>query len=253
MGTPRHPFLDWDGPLPFAHRGGASDAPENTMQAFEYAMNLGYLYIETDVQVTADGVLTAFHDNDLQRTTGRSGKISELPWSEVSKALVDGKAPIPRLEDLLGTWPHARINIDCKVDAAVDALVAVLRRTNALDRVCVAAFSDARLRRLRAALGAGLCSSLGPVETALLRFGLLRKPPGLAAQVPVKQGPLTLVNKVFVDRAHRLRVQVHVWTIDDAAEMNRLLDLGVDGIMTDRPVILREVLESRGAWHPASP
>ncbi len=248
MSTPRHPFLDWDGPLPFAHRGGASDVPENTMQAFEYAVNLGYRYLETDVQVTADGVLAAFHDNDLLRTCGRPGKISELPWSEVSKALVDGKAPIPLLEDLLDAWPEARINIDCKSNAAVDALIASLRRTNSLDRVCVAAFSDGRLRRLRAALGLELCSSLGPVELGLLRFGLSRRPPGLAAQVPVKQGPLTIVNRLFVERCHRLDLQVHVWTIDDVSEMQRLLDFGVDGIMTDRPVILREVLESRGEW-----
>jgi glycerophosphoryl diester phosphodiesterase len=249
MTSPRHPFLDWDGPLPFAHRGGASDEPENTMQAFEYAIKLGYRYLETDVQVTADGVLAAFHDNDLQRATGRPGKISELPWSEVSKALVDGKAPIPLLEDLLGAWPEARINIDCKSNAAVDALIASLRRTNSLARVCVAAFSDLRLRRVRKALGAELCSSLGPIELAQLRFGLLPHPPGLAAQVPVKEGPLTVVNRKFVERSHRLGLQVHVWTIDDAAEMERLLDLGVDGIMTDRPVILRQVLESRGSWH----
>ena len=225
--------------------------PENTLEAFEYAINLGYRYLETDVQVTADGVLAAFHDNDLLRTTGRAGKISELPWSEVSKALVDGTAHIPLFEDLLGTWPQARINVDCKSDAAVDALVASLRRTNSLARVCVSAFSDSRLRRLRKALGAELCSSLGPLETALLRFGLLRNPPGLAAQVPVKQGPVVMVNTKFIERAHRLGLQVHVWTIDDAAEMGRLLDLGVDGIMTDRPVVLREVLESRGAWHPS--
>jgi glycerophosphoryl diester phosphodiesterase len=249
MSTPRHPFLDWNGPLPFAHRGGASDAPENTMEAFQYAVDLGYRYLETDVQVTADGVLTAFHDNDLLRTTGRPGKISDLPWSEVSKALVSGTAHIPLLEDLLGTWPDARINIDCKSNAAVDALIASLRRTGSLDRVCVAAFSDARLRRLRKALGSGLCSSLGPVELGLLRFGLLRHPPGLAAQVPVKQGPLTVVNRAVLERCHRLGLQVHVWTIDDATEMHRLLDLGVDGIMTDRPLILREVLESRGVWH----
>ncbi|MDP9464179.1 MAG: glycerophosphodiester phosphodiesterase [Actinomycetota bacterium] len=248
MTSPRHPYLDWEGPLPFAHRGGASDAPENTMQAFEYAVNLGYRYLETDVQVTADGVLAAFHDNDLRRTCGRAGKISELPWSEVSKALVDGKAPIPLLEDLLSTWPEARINIDCKSDAAVEALVASLRRTNSLARVCVGAFNDARLRRLRKELGAELCTSLGPIEVALLRFRLVRSPPGLAAQVPVKQGPMTVVNRGFVERAHRLGLHVHVWTIDDAAEMERLLDLGVDGIMTDRPVVLRQVLDSRGAW-----
>jgi glycerophosphoryl diester phosphodiesterase len=223
--------------------------PENTLEAFEYAINLGYRYLETDVQVTADGVLAAFHDNDLLRTTGRAGKISELPWSEVSKALVDGKAHIPLFEDLLGTWPEARINIDCKSNGAVDPLIACLRRTNSLARVCVAGFSDRRLRRVRKALGAELCTSLGPIETALLRFGLLRNPPGLAAQVPVKQGPVTVVNEAFVERAHRLGLHVHVWTIDDAAEMRRLLDLGVDGIMTDRPVILREVLESRGAWY----
>jgi glycerophosphoryl diester phosphodiesterase len=91
---PRHPYLDWDGPIPFAHRGGASDAPENTMPAFEYAVDLGYRYIETDVQVTSDGVLVAFHDDDLKRTCGRDGRISRLPWSEVRTALVDGRAPV---------------------------------------------------------------------------------------------------------------------------------------------------------------
>jgi glycerophosphoryl diester phosphodiesterase len=248
MDSPRHPFLDWKGPLPFAHRGGARDVPENTLAAFQYAVDLGYRYLETDVHVTSDGVLVAFHDDDLQRTCGMPGKISELPWSDVSKARVDGKEPIPLLEDLLGTFPEARVNIDCKSNAAVDALIASLRRTNALPRVCVAAFSDFRLRRLRKAFGDQLCSSLGPVELGLLRFGLLRHPPGLAAQVPVKE-LITVVTKGFVERSHRLGVQVHVWTIDDAPEMERLLDLGVDGIMTDRPAILRQVLESRGSWH----
>lgn len=219
------------------------------MDAFQYAIDLGYRYLETDVQVTADSVLVAFHDDDLRRTTGRAAKISELPWSEVSKELVDGKAPIPLLEDLLGTWPEARVNIDCKVDRAVDALAAALRRTKALPRVCVAAFSDLRLRRLRAELGDGLCSSLGPVETALLRYGIFRRFEGLAAQVPVRQGPLTVVNEKLVRRAHAAGVEVHVWTIDDEAEMHRLLDVGVHGIMTDRPAVLRQVLESRGAWH----
>jgi glycerophosphoryl diester phosphodiesterase len=247
--TPRHPYLDWEGPLAFAHRGGASDAPENTMHAFEYAVNLGYRYLETDVQVTADGVLAAFHDNDLRRTTGHDAKISDLPWSEVSKLLVEGKAPIPLLDDLIGAWPDVRINIDCKSDAAVDALIASLRRTDSLKRVCVAAFSDSRLRRLRKGLGDELCSSLGPLETGLLRFGLVRHFTGLAAQVPVKQGPLTIVTRGFVERAHRAGLHVHVWTIDDAAEIERLLDLGVDGIMTDRPLVLRQVLQSRNAWH----
>jgi glycerophosphoryl diester phosphodiesterase len=250
MPAASHPYLDWHGPVPFAHRGGASDAPENTMPAFQYAIDLGYRYIETDVQVTSDGVLVAFHDNDLRRTCGRQGRISDLPWSEVRTALVDGKAPIPLLEDLLGAWPDVRVNIECKSDAAVTALVSTLQRTTALDRVCVGAFSDRRIRRLRALLGDGLCSALGPAGVVALRFGRPRSLAGQTAQVPVRQGPLTVVDQAFVDRAHRLGIHVHVWTIDEPAEMQRLLDLGVDGLMTDRPAVLRDVFEARGHWRP---
>src|SRR6478609_5872988 len=116
--TAAHPYLDWPGPLPFAHRGGASDAPENTLPAFQDALDLGYRYLETDVRCTADGVVVAFHDDNLMRTCNRPGKISELPWSEVRTAMVDGKAPIPSLEELLGALPGARVNIDCKADNA---------------------------------------------------------------------------------------------------------------------------------------
>jgi glycerophosphoryl diester phosphodiesterase len=245
---PDHPYLAWDGPIPFAHRGGASDAPENTMPAFEYAVGLGYRYVETDVQVTADGVLVAFHDGDLSRTCGRPGIISRLPWSDVSTARVRGEAPIPLLEDLLGTWPELRVNIDCKSDLAVNALVATLKRCNALDRVCVGAFSDRRIRRLRAILGDQLCSALGPAGVGALRFGRMRRAPAHAAQVPVRQGRMTIVDQRFVDRAHVVGIKVHVWTIDDPDEMRRLLDLGVDGLMTDKPAVLRDVLEERGQW-----
>ena len=218
------------------------------MPAFQYAVDNGYRYVETDVQVTSDCVLVAFHDNDLSRTCGRNARISDLPWSEVRTALVDGKAPIPLLEEMLGAWPELRINIDCKSDAAVDALVATLQRCVALDRVSVGAFSDRRIRRLRQLLGPQLCSALGPLETARLRFGRLRQAVGNAAQVPVRQGPLTVVTEAFIERAHALGIMVHVWTIDDPREMHRLLDLGVDGLMTDRPTVLRDVFEERGIW-----
>ena len=243
-----HPYLDWDGPIPFAHRGGASDVPENTMPAFQYAVDHGYRYVETDVQVTADGVLVAFHDNDLARTCGRPGHISDLPWNDVKTALVDGTAPIPLLEDMLGTWPELRVNIDCKTNAAVDALVAALKRCDALDRVCVGAFSGRRMKRLRGSLGDNLCTSLSPGGVVSLRFGRPQRAPGNAAQVPTKQGPITVVDERFVRKAHALGIKVHVWTIDDPNEMRRLLDLGVDGIMTDRPLVLREVFEERGLW-----
>jgi glycerophosphoryl diester phosphodiesterase len=245
---PRHPFLDWPGPIAFAHRGGASEAPENTSPAFERAVELGYRYLETDVHVTADGVVVAFHDDDLSRTCGRPGLISELPWQEVATARVDGREPIPRLDELLSAWPDIRWNIDCKADRAADPLAAELARAKILDRVCVSAFSDRRLFRLRRRLGDGLCSGAGPAELAALRLFGWTLPGPLAAQVPVSRGRLTVVDERFVDRAHRRGIQVHVWTIDDADEMTRLLDLGVDGIMTDRPAVLRDVLLGRGAW-----
>ena len=243
-----HPYLEWDGPIPFAHRGGASDVPENTMPAFQYAIDAGYRYVETDVQVTADGILVAFHDDDLSRTCGRPGRISDLPWSEVKTALVDGTAPIPLLEDMLGTWPELRVNIDCKTNTAEDALVTTLVRCAALDRVCVGAFSDRRMKRLTARLGDRLCTALSPGGVVALRFGRPRRPAANAAQVPVQQGPITVVTERFVRRAHALGIKVHVWTIDEPAEMHRLLDLGVDGIMTDKPQVLRGVFEQRGAW-----
>jgi glycerophosphoryl diester phosphodiesterase len=244
-------FLDWAGPIAFAHRGGASEVPENTMPAFEHAIALGYRYIETDVHVTADGVLLAFHDDVLDRVTDGKGVIEDLPWSVVRTAKVDGREPIPLFEDLLGAWPDVRVNIDPKHDGAVEPLVAALKKCDAVDRVCVGAFSDERLERVRASLP-GVCTSLGPIGT--LQLGLAAQGdhvgelPAPCVQVPTHYLDTEIVTPAFVEAAHRREMQVHVWTIDEADEMVRLLDLGVDGVMTDRPKVLRQVLEQRGQW-----
>jgi glycerophosphoryl diester phosphodiesterase len=245
---PRHPYFDFAGPLAFAHRGGASEAPENTLPAFQRAIDLGYRNLETDVHVTADGVVVAFHDDDLQRTCNRPGKIHELPWAEVATARVGGQVPIPRLVDLLEAFPDARLNIDCKTDAAAGPLGDVLAHAGVLDRVCVAAFSDRRLVRLRRRFGSALCTSAGPVELGLLRFTGIAVPGPLAAQVPVTMRGVTVITPRFVRACHRRGVEIHAWTIDDPAEMTRLLDLGVDGIMTDVPATLKDVLDDRGEW-----
>ncbi len=248
-----YPFLHWPGPIAFAHRGGASEAPENTMPAFEHAVRLGYRYLETDAHVTVDGVLVAFHDDRLDRVTDRTGVIAALPWSEVRRAKVDGREPIPLLEDLLAAWPDVRVNIDPKQDGVAEPLAATIVRTGSVDRVCVGAFSDRRIATVKALVGPALCTSMGPREVAQLVAASrkltggkrLRSP---CAQVPTHQGRVPLVTRRLVDAAHRLGVQVHVWTIDDRAEMVRLLDLGVDGIMTDRPQVLKDLLVERGAW-----
>ena len=243
-----HPYLDWPGPLAFAHRGGASDNPENTLPAFRHAIELGYTYLETDVHATADGVLVAFHDDELSRTCGRPGRIDQLPWSEVSQARVDGREPIPLFEQLMEEFPDARVNIDCKADSGVDALVAALKRLDCLDRVCVGGFSDRRLRRIRTRVGAGLCTSFGPAQVTALVTGARVPLGGHCAQVPVRQGRFVIVDERTLRRTHARGYQLHVWTIDDPDEMRRLLDLGVDGLMTDRPSVLKEVLVDRGQW-----
>ncbi len=248
------PFLDHPGPLAFAHRGGAGDWPENTMPAFEHAVGLGYTYVETDVHTTADGVLVAFHDDQLDRVTDRTGAIADLPWSEVAAAVVGGSGRVPLLEDILGAFPDVRVNIDPKADRAVEPLAEVILRTGSVDRVCVGAFSDKRLARLRELVGDRLCSSLGPRGTTALIAASKGIPTGqlhaACAQVPVAAKGITITTPALVAAAHDRGMQVHVWTIDDPTEMHRLLDLGVDGIMTDRPAVLLKVLEARSEWTP---
>jgi glycerophosphoryl diester phosphodiesterase len=215
-------------------------------------VELGYRYLETDVHVTADGVLVAFHDDKLDRVTDHTGVIADLTWDEVRTARVDGTGEISTMADLLEAFPDARFNIDPKADGSVEPLAELIMRTGSIDRVCIGAFSDRRIARLRKLLGPGLCTALGPRGVAQLELASKGLPSGRlqaqCAQVPVSVGRVTLVNDRFVAAAHRRSLQVHVWTIDDPDEMHRLLDLGVDGIMTDRPSVLRDVLVARGQW-----
>ena len=254
--TGPHPYLDHPGPLAFAHRGGAEEHPENSLAAFAHAVDLGFRYLETDVHLTADGVVLAFHDDSLDRVTDRSGLVAECTAAEIAEARIAGVEPIPTLDQLLDAFPEIRINIDPKDDRVVDPLAEVLQRHAALDRVCLGSFSDRRLTGCRRLLGPDLCTSAGPMATARFRLSSLGLPVGPGRpprgpdclQVPVRQSGIPLVDRRFVDHAHRRGQHVHVWTIDDPAEMHRLLDLGVDGLMTDRPSVLRTVLIERQAW-----
>ena len=247
----RWPFLDWDGPIPVAHRGGAAEQPENTMSAFAAAVGMGYRYVETDVHATADGVLLAFHDHTLDRVTDRTGDITALPYAEVQRARVGAEA-IPTLEELLGTWPDLRVHIDAKHLAAAAPLVAAIDRTGAHDRVCIGSFSDRTVRALRRLAGSRICTWMGRAEILALRLASLGVPmPQSVAgctQVPVRQGRLPLVDRRFIAAARRRHVGVHVWTINDRETMEWLLDLGVDAILSDRPTLLKDVFTERGLW-----
>ena len=260
--TPRTGFayLDDPGPvLAFAHRGGAYhpdvEGLENTLAAFRHAADLGYRYLETDVHVTRDGVLLAFHDTVLDRVTDKKGEIAALTHAEVREALVGGREAVPTLAELFDAFPDARFNIDLKAEGAVPVLADFIAARDAWDRVLVGSFSRRRTARFRALTGGRVPTCATPVEIVAFRLlpfgrlaGLLAGRGFAALQVPHRRSRIRIVTPGFVRRAHAAGRHVHVWTIDDAAEMHELLDRGVDGLFTDRTDILRDVLTARGQW-----
>ena len=247
--------------IAMAHRGGAAhpDLPglENTLHAFDHAVALGYRYLETDVHTTSDGVLLAFHDSSLDRVTGTPGEIARLRAADVAAALIGGEHPVPTMASLLEAFPDCGFNIDIKSAAAVQSLADLLRATGSEDRVCVGSFSQRRTNAFRRASGGRVATAATPAEvvafrslpTGWLARAVARRPAVL--QVPHRRGSLTVVTPGLVRRAHAAGVHVHVWTVDSPAEMHALLDLGVDGLITDRTDVLKKVLLDRDQWqHP---
>lgn len=249
--------------LAMAHRGGARHPEvqglENTMSAFRLAVSLGYGYLETDVQVTRDGVLLAFHDSVLDRVTDRTGAIEELTHAEIRVALIGGREPVPTLAELFDEFPGIRFNIDIKSERSVAALAEFIETREAWDQVLVGSFSPRRLNRFRALTRGRVATSAHPLE--VLAFRLL--PSGrladrvtrhrvAALQIPRRRGRLVITTRALVRRAHAAGVHVHVWTVDDPTEMRELLDWGVDGLVTDRTDVLKAVLVERDQWtqHP---
>lgn len=256
MQQARFAFLDHPLPLAFAHRGGALEAEENTLAAFAHAVGLGFSHVETDVQATRDGVAVIFHDDDLARMTGRAVPVAALDWAELARARTLGGNRVARLDETLAAFPDTFFNLEAKSDGAVAPMIAAIRAARALERVCVGSFVPARVAALRAALGPGLCWSpahRGVLAVWLAGWGLPLAGPGAPAlQVPMRFRGIEVVTRRFVEAAHARGAQVHVWTVDDTAEMARLLALGVDGLMSDRPSALRGLLEGRGLWPGAA-
>jgi glycerophosphoryl diester phosphodiesterase len=246
--------------LAFAHRGGAYhpeiEGLENTLAAFRHAVALGYDYLETDVHVTRDGVLLAFHDSVLDRVTDRKGEIATLTYAEVREARVGGREHVPTLAALFDAFPGARFNIDIKSEGAVPVLADFVAAREAWDRVLVGSFAQSRIDLFRELTHGRVATSATLREIGLFRFlpsarlaGWLTRNRFAAFQVPPRRGRLTVVTPGFVRRAHAAGKHVHVWTVDESGAMHELLDRGVDGVFTDRTDILRTVLTERHAWH----
>lgn len=260
----RHPYFDGPYPRAYAHRGwhtGDLVGYENTFAAFRRAVDEGFSYLEMDVHTSSDGIVIVHHDATLDRTTDGIGPIVAHTAAELAEVRVRDQEPLPRLEDVLGALPDTRMTIELKSDAVVEPVLAVLDRTDSWHRVCLGSYHDARLRRARAAAGERLCTSMAQGAAFGLRSrawlaalpGPLSRLPapqiiGDLAQLPRRFGALTVVDGGLVRTAHAAGREVHVWTVDEPAEMSDLLDLGVDGLLSDRPDLLRAVLQQRGQW-----
>lgn len=263
-------------PLPFAHRGGAALWPENTLRAFEGAIALGYRYIETDVHMTRDGVIVCFHDDTLERTTDGRGRLADLTFTELRRLDAGFRFTpdrgrthpfrgqglvVPTLEEALALHPELRLNLEIKQasPAMERALWDAIDRLEAHDRLLVAAAHDPLVHRFLALRPAARLPT-SPGVRGVLRFcvgvwtglGRLERYGVRALQVPPTWNGIPVVTPAFVTAAHAHGLHVHVWTIDAPDEMRRLLDLGVDGVMTDRPDLLKEVFLERGQWTEAA-
>ena len=245
-------------PIVVAHRGGAGECPENTAEAFLTMVERGFRYLETDARATLDGVAVLSHDATLDRTAGVGGKVRGYTWRELARVRGrEGRPAVMRVDEAFEKYPDAVFNIDAKSDDVAAPLARAIREAGAQSRVCVASFSERRLRRLRGELP-GTASSLGIgaiariVAASRARKGAARRrllkdlPEAQVAQVPLSFRGVPVLTERFVASAHEAGIAVHAWTIDDVDVAARLLDMGVDGIITDVPTAMYEGLRERG-------
>lgn len=239
--------------------------PENTETSFQGAYEMGYRHFETDLHLTADGVLVCFHDPTVDRTTNARGRVEDFTLAELQGldagyrhsgregyAFRDSGVTVPTLEWLLTAFPDTSVVVDLKSDGLAAPLTALIDDLGAHDRMIVGSFHDARITEFRQACNDRVAVSCGP---ALARLWVLASRVGRGAggevsalQLPTHMRGVRVVDEKLVAAAHASGLQVHVWTVNEPEEMTRLLDIGVDGLVTDRPDLLKEVLVRRGEW-----
>lgn len=258
-----HPYFDIRAPQLFGHRGASGEAPENTLVAFERAVAHGVPYLELDCHATRDGEIVVLHDAELERTTDGQGRVSELTFAELQRLdagfrfTLDSRTHpfrgcgvrVPRFSEVLRAFPGARLNLEVKQSEPPIAaeVVRLVRAANAQDRVLLAAAEEpvlAEIRKLDAgtALGSSMQDVIDFVKAAAEGRLASFEPRGHALQIPPEALGRPLVTPELVEGAHALGLFVHVWTINDASEMRRLLALGVDGLMSDLPGLLMETV-----------
>lgn len=238
--------------LAFAHRGGNDFGPENSLKAFKGAYDNGYKYLETDIHLSKDGYLIAFHDDSIDRVTNKKGKIKNLNLTEIKKSKINGKEEIPVITDLFEELPDCFFSIDCKSDDTVLPLIKIIRDNSLIGRVCIGSFSQKRINLIRKVLGPNLNTSMGPNEIMLSKllsnFSLNYKFKSNFASLPIKKYGLELLSKKNIRYLKKNNQKVIAWTINDENDMRLLIKRGIDGIMTDNILLLKKVLIEENLW-----
>lgn len=254
-------------PLVIAHRGGGGLIPENTLEAFEYSARMGVDVLELDVHATKDGALVVMHDGSVDRTTDGRGRVGEMTLGELKKLDAgflfspDGGrsfpfrgrgVTVPTLEEIFAALPEMTFNIEPKQvePSIIKPLCRLIRERKMIDKTIVGSFRQTALDEFRRECPE-VATSASPSEVS--QFLLMSKtgigasysPPMQALQIPERAGSLQIVTKDFVETAHRLNLKVHVWTVNETEDMRRLLDIGVDGIMTDYPDRLLKLINRK--------
>ena len=238
--------------LAFAHRGGNEFAPENSFRAFKSAVDIGYKYLETDVHLTKDGFLIAFHDDTLDRVTDKSGLIRDLTLSEIKKAKIAGTDEIPLLSELLNSFTDCFFNIDCKVDETVQPLINLINNKDFINRVCIGSFSQKRINFIRKSLGKEVKTSMGPAEVILSKFlsytSLGYNFKSSYTSITIRRYGINLLDERNINYLKSNNQKVIAWTINDEDQMKMLINIGIDGIMTDNLTLLKKVLIEESLW-----
>ncbi len=242
-------YLNYDGLAVMAHRGGSLEAPENTIESFKYALEIGSDIIETDIQLSFDGIPYIFHDDDLKRIPGIEKNFNELLASEIDELNIFDDCKIPTLEETLKQFPNTKFQIDFKTDEVVDPAIEIINKLpNIKKNLCVASFSSQRLQKIKSKLS-DVTYSMGPHEVLKLllkSFGIYRgEISGDCLQIPIYRYGIKIVTRRFVDFCKRENIKISVWTINSIEEMDYLIDLDVDGIITDKPKALINLLASK--------
>lgn len=258
------PYFDLEHPIRFAHRGSRILWPENTWLAFDNVVEgLGYRYIEIDIQVTQDGVVVVFHDETLERCTNGVGRVSEWRWEDLKHLDAgynfspdDGESfphrgtgvAIARLDDTFDRYSDVHFNVDLKAPNSEWSVAEVINRTRREESTLISSFSDKRIAKFRRITKRRVATSAGPRDSIAMyvasRIGRSAPTGADAYQLPFDTRGVP-ADRRLIDAVHSGGRQIHLWTVNDSEAMARLLDMGADGIVTDRPDLLNEVLDER--------